>query len=203
MYDSIFYVGTAYIYVGAAPTSAPGRRLGGTCTQGSSSDVVAVRRASAVACPAPPRMPARSVSRSTHTEWPVFKVVLILSSWLNETINVWMFIDLLGFMLFFDLTLVHLGQYFTKVSGMIGHLSCHCSLRPQLRRPSSNQGRLALAPRTHDPLLLYPQRRAPPSCFWQRKPSPCGKLPTRWNAQPLVGSTQPLRDVTNSGSQAG
>ncbi|ONM28619.1 Serine/arginine-rich splicing factor SR45a [Zea mays] len=68
-----------------------------------------------------------------------------------------------------------------------------------LRRPSSNQGRLALAPRTHDPLLLYPQRRAPPSCFWQRKPSPCGKLPTRWNAQPLVGSTQPLRDVTNSG----
>ena len=29
----------------------------------------------------------------------------------------------LGFMLFFDLTLVHLGQYFTKVSGMIGHLS--------------------------------------------------------------------------------
>ncbi|ONM28700.1 Serine/arginine-rich splicing factor SR45a [Zea mays] len=67
-----------------------------------------------------------------------------------------------------------------------------------LRRPSSNQGRLALAPRTHDPLLLYPQRRAPPSCFWQRKPSPCGKLPTRWNAQPLVGSTQPLRDVTNS-----
>ncbi|KAL5660337.1 hypothetical protein ACJX0J_027462, partial [Zea mays] len=56
---------------------------------------------------------------------------------------------LLGFMLFFDLTLVHLGQYFTKVSGMIGHLSCHCSLRPQLRRPSSNQGRLALAPRTH------------------------------------------------------
>ncbi|PWZ16388.1 Methyl-CpG-binding domain-containing protein 2 [Zea mays] len=88
----IFYVGTAYIYVGAAPTSAPGHRLGGTCTQGSSSDVVAVRRASAVACPAPPRMPARSVSRSTHTEWPVFKVVLILSSWLNETINVWMFI---------------------------------------------------------------------------------------------------------------
>lgn len=83
-----------------------------------------MRRASAVACPAPPRMPARSVSRSTHTEWPVFKVVLILSSWLNETINVWMFIDLLGFMLFFDLTLVHLGQYFTKVSGMIGHLSC-------------------------------------------------------------------------------
>ncbi|PWZ55100.1 Heptahelical transmembrane protein ADIPOR1 [Zea mays] len=69
-------------------------------------------------------MPARSVSRSTHTEWPVFKVVLILSSWLNETINVWMFIDLLGFMMFFDLTLVHLGQYFTKVSGMIGHLSC-------------------------------------------------------------------------------
>ncbi|ONM28682.1 Serine/arginine-rich splicing factor SR45a [Zea mays] len=103
--------------------SGLGRRLGGTCTQGSSSDVVAVRRASAVACPAPPRMPARSVSRSTHTEWPVFKVVLILSSWLNETINVWMFIDLLGFMLFFDLTLVHLGQYFTKVSGMIGHLS--------------------------------------------------------------------------------
>jgi putative copper export protein len=33
-------------------------------------------------------MPAQSVSRSTHIEWPVFKVVLILSSWLNETINV-------------------------------------------------------------------------------------------------------------------
>ncbi|AQK79402.1 Regulator of Vps4 activity in the MVB pathway protein [Zea mays] len=59
-------------------------------------------------------MPARSVSRSTHTEWPVFKVILVLSSWLNETINVWMFMHLLGFMLFFDLTLVHLGQYFTK-----------------------------------------------------------------------------------------
>ncbi|KAL5669229.1 hypothetical protein ACJX0J_021450, partial [Zea mays] len=84
---------------GAAPTSAPGRRLGGTCTQGSSLDVVAVRRASVVACPAPPRMPPRSVSRSTQTE------------------------HLLGFMLFFDLTLVHLGQYFTKVFGMIGHLS--------------------------------------------------------------------------------
>ncbi|KAK3130913.1 hypothetical protein QOZ80_6BG0499580 [Eleusine coracana subsp. coracana] len=56
-----------------------------------------------------------------RSEWPILNAVLSLFSWHNETINIWT--HLLGFMLFFGLTLVHLGQYFPQVADLIGHLS--------------------------------------------------------------------------------
>ncbi|CAN6163321.1 unnamed protein product [Urochloa humidicola] len=56
-----------------------------------------------------------------RSEWPILNAVLSLFSWHNETINIWT--HLLGFMLFFVLTLVHLGQYFPQVADLIGHLS--------------------------------------------------------------------------------
>ncbi|CAD6338904.1 unnamed protein product [Miscanthus lutarioriparius] len=54
-------------------------------------------------------------------QWPILNAVLSLFSWHNETINIWT--HLLGLMLFFGLTLVHLGQYFPQVADLIGHLS--------------------------------------------------------------------------------
>jgi adiponectin receptor len=56
-----------------------------------------------------------------RSEWPILNAVLSLFSWHNETINIWT--HLLGFMLFFGLTLVHLGQYFPQVADLIGNLS--------------------------------------------------------------------------------
>ncbi|KAG2607446.1 heptahelical transmembrane protein ADIPOR1-like [Panicum virgatum] len=55
-----------------------------------------------------------------RSEWPILNAVLSLFSWHNETINIWT--HLLGFVLFFGLTLVHLGQYFPQVADLIGHL---------------------------------------------------------------------------------
>ncbi|KAL6873429.1 hypothetical protein ACP4OV_013511 [Aristida adscensionis] len=56
-----------------------------------------------------------------RSEWPILNAVLSLFAWHNETINIWT--HLLGFLLFFGLTLVHLGQYFPQVADLIGHLS--------------------------------------------------------------------------------
>uniref|UniRef100_J3MG74 Uncharacterized protein n=1 Tax=Oryza brachyantha TaxID=4533 RepID=J3MG74_ORYBR len=56
-----------------------------------------------------------------RSEWPILNAVLSLFSWHNETINIWT--HLLGFVVFFGLTVLHLGQYFPQVADLIGHLS--------------------------------------------------------------------------------
>ncbi|KAG8094957.1 hypothetical protein GUJ93_ZPchr0012g20988 [Zizania palustris] len=56
-----------------------------------------------------------------RSEWPILNAVLSLFSWHNETINIWT--HLLGFMVFFGLTFLNLGQYFPQVADLIGHLS--------------------------------------------------------------------------------
>ncbi|BAF20094.2 heptahelical transmembrane protein ADIPOR1 [Oryza sativa Japonica Group] len=56
-----------------------------------------------------------------RSEWPILNALLSLFSWHNETINIWT--HLLGFVLFFGLTVLHLGQYFPQVADLIGHLS--------------------------------------------------------------------------------
>uniref|UniRef100_A0A0E0E491 Heptahelical transmembrane protein ADIPOR1 n=1 Tax=Oryza meridionalis TaxID=40149 RepID=A0A0E0E491_9ORYZ len=56
-----------------------------------------------------------------RSEWPILNALLSLFSWHNETINIWT--HLLGFVLFFGLTVLHLGQYFPQVADFIGHLS--------------------------------------------------------------------------------
>uniref|UniRef100_A0A0D9WSI9 Heptahelical transmembrane protein ADIPOR1 n=1 Tax=Leersia perrieri TaxID=77586 RepID=A0A0D9WSI9_9ORYZ len=56
-----------------------------------------------------------------RSEWPILNALLSLFSWHNETINIWT--HLLGFVVFFGLTVLHLGQYFPQVADLIGHLS--------------------------------------------------------------------------------
>ncbi|KAK8962152.1 hypothetical protein KSP40_PGU010562 [Platanthera guangdongensis] len=74
-----------------------------------------------------------------RSEWPLSHAFLSLFSWHNETINVWT--HLLGFLLFFGLTLMHL-RNMPQLFGFLRHLF-HGSLRSKVAaNVSSNPGDL-------------------------------------------------------------
>lgn len=54
-------------------------------------------------------------------EWPITKAFFSLFSWHNETLNIWT--HLLGFLLFFSLTVLHLSYYIPQVADFLGHIS--------------------------------------------------------------------------------
>ncbi|KAG1327107.1 heptahelical transmembrane protein ADIPOR1 [Cocos nucifera] len=55
-----------------------------------------------------------------RAEWPILDALLSLFSWHNETLNVWT--HLLGFFLFFGLTLLHLRHHVPQVADLLGYL---------------------------------------------------------------------------------
>ncbi|KAJ3679146.1 hypothetical protein LUZ60_017157 [Juncus effusus] len=56
-----------------------------------------------------------------RSEWPIANAFLSLFSWHNETLNIWT--HLLGFILFFGLTILHLSYYIPQIAEFIEHIT--------------------------------------------------------------------------------